>query len=227
MLRDKLHSLGDFAHVQRFRDQSAVILYLITTAVSTSYTKILFTNTINHTHPHRICGRIAVMWRAGQIAVRRRWLQQLVIAALFALVCRCGGEAPTPSGGDASLEGSASSTGGCSQPCDLFGLTCCNGQCRDLHNDPRNCGGCSVTCSDAAPFCGGQCTEQPCDHPNVPSLTPAAPLGDVAACGANACCGSDCCSPGQICCALSVWGIGCYTPKPGENSCPVGCAGCR
>jgi Chaperone of endosialidase/Stigma-specific protein, Stig1 len=182
-------------------------------------------------HVRRNWDRMAVMRRAGQIAVRLRWLPQLVIAALFALVWRCGGEAPTPSGGDASLEGSDSSTGGCSQACDFSnsGLTCCNGQCRNLHNDPRNCGGCGVTCSDTAPFCGGHCEEQPCDRSNVPSLTPAAPLGDVAACDAKSCCGSYCCSPGQICCALSAnpQGIGCYTLQPGENSCPVGCPECR
>jgi hypothetical protein len=83
-------------------------------------------------------------------------------------------------------------------------------------NDPKNCGGCGVTCSGAKPFCSSQgCGPTPCEQ-------------DAASCGSKSCCGQQCCGQDDICCQLEQGAsvTQCYTPKSSQDTCPVGCPMC-
>lgn len=73
------------------------------------------------------------------------------------------------SGGNAGSSGGAGASGAsggggasgsqCDPACDI-GLTCCNGVCMDLMNDPMNCMGCGTVCPFAnAGCCAGRCVD--------------------------------------------------------------------
>lgn len=122
-----------------------------------------------------------------------------------------GSSATSGAGGASST--SASTGGGCGV-CAL-GLTCCGDVCRNLLNDPTNCGGCDNHCGGDISFCqDGQCVPPPCNQ------------GTVCA-NSAACCGSACCADGTICCLVSgpVDQLGCVAPVDG--TCPVGCPKCQ
>jgi hypothetical protein len=90
-------------------------------------------------------------------------------------------------------------------PCDAgacqAGLSCCDGQCVNLANDPLHCGTCRTTCTGDTPMCNGTCKAQAC---------------------APACQGS------QVCCIVPAGGP--MLPPPtclDGPTCPVGCPNCR
>ncbi len=148
------------------------------------------------------------------IAIQTKGMPPLTGIALSLCVWGCGGSSSPPSQADASI---AESDGGCGPNAGCaMGLTCCSGQCVNLANDPHNCGACGLMCSGAAAYCQGQCTAAPCAL-------------EAGACGANSCCTDQCCGQGQLCC-LSGAGPpipACYSLKPGETTCPLGCALCQ
>ena len=140
-----------------------------------------------------------------------------------------GGAIPT--GGNQATGGGAASTGGavgaggvaasggtssvtpCDNNCTSAGFDCCNNACRNVLNDPNNCGQCGNICPSNAPVCqNGQCIFLPCT----------AELGPPD----SVCCGQSWCAPGQLCCDIQgpLSGTGCLTPADG--TCPRGCKQC-
>jgi hypothetical protein len=138
-----------------------------------------------------------------------------------------GGSSGGSGGGSGSGSSSGSSSGGsasggssggpdASIGCKCQGgLACCGGKCVNEGNDPKNCGGCGVTCSGNTPYCAGHCEAPPCEQ-------------DAASCGSATCCGTQCCGPGDLCCQLEegVWITQCVTPTSSQPTCPVGCPMC-
>lgn len=141
-----------------------------------------------------------------------RWL-----VALLPVLMACGGSVGNPSDGgttDATLDAVADgsrdvfvsdapdydSGGG---PCDggacSAGLTCCAGSCKNLANDPRNCGACGVDCK-AGDMCLGKCTPATCQ--------PA-------------------CSGTQVCCEVQKGGPSSGPSCYDGRTCPVGCPLCQ
>src|SRR5262249_52589357 len=100
------------------------------------------------------------------------------------------------------------------------GLTCCGDACRNLMNDPKNCGMCGKACPDSAILCeNGQCTVPACIATSCVS--------------GSTCCGASCCSSGQLCCDVfrggpqPIGGAPNYTcADPVDGTCPVGCPLC-
>ncbi len=127
-----------------------------------------------------------------------------------------GGDGSADSGGHS--DGGAGDAGGdsnvaCSPACG-FGRQCCNGVCKNVDNDPTNCGGCGMRCSGSTPYCDGTCKAIPCGR-------------DGGTCSNGSCCGSDCCAPGQLCCKSEGPQSGppaCHTPTAQDPTCPQGCA---
>lgn len=108
-----------------------------------------------------------------------------------------GGDAPASDAPSADSGGGACSASG---TCPT-GLSCCNGACVNLVNDPLHCGACDVACSGASSMCAGSaCT--------APTCTPG-------------------CKLGQQCC--DVMGPGPSRPATCVDgpTCPVGCPLCR
>ena len=128
-----------------------------------------------------------------------------------------GGASGAGTGGEDT--GGTSGTGGeagCAAGCG-FGTTCCDGVCRNLANDPTNCGSCGTECSSAEPVCtGGSCVQATCEA--------------GVECTDGTCCGDYCCRNGELCCLVEQGGpVGpggptCYAPENG--TCPIGCIGC-
>jgi hypothetical protein len=119
----------------------------------------------------------------------------------------------------ADLAGAADMAGGgCNMSCDPQFFTCCNGQCRNLQNDPDNCGKCGMVCGAGTRFC------------SAAKCGPVACGGQVCI-GTTFCCGQFCCPIGQICCDVEGPGPSagprCHTPMPGESTCPLGCPACQ
>ena len=110
--------------------------------------------------------------------------------------------------------GDVADVGGCrtTEDC-MSGLTCCEGRCANLFNDPANCSECGAACPETRPFCsGGSCESIPCE-------------GGPTCVGEQFCCGMTCCRPGQVCCNVDgpgpTGGPGCY-----DSFCPGGCPLC-
>jgi len=106
---------------------------------------------------------------------------------------------------------------GCGMTCNMP-FVCCAGLCRNLQNDPSNCGMCGKGCPVGSTFCsGGTCGQPMC-------------FGTVCI-GTKFCCGQNCCDIGQICCEVEgpgpSTGPRCHTPVPGEPTCPLGCPLCQ
>lgn len=101
--------------------------------------------------------------------------------------------------------------GGTCTPACGTGRDCCEGECTNLQNDPRHCGGCGTECGDGEICQGGACGEPACET----------------TCGAGeTCCGSECCGAGTLCCDPQgpvEFGPSCVTPDA-RGTCPVGCA---
>jgi hypothetical protein len=133
------------------------------------------------------------------------------------LSCNCNAkliwECSTGSGGSGGSGG-----GPCGGVTCGFGTTCCAGQCRNLANDPYNCGSCGTVCPGPHPFCSGTCGQPPCfgSEPPLPG---------------SFCCGQTACKDGQFCCEVQGPGpsIGptCYTPTATQATCPIGCLLCQ
>jgi hypothetical protein len=104
----------------------------------------------------------------------------------------------------------------CPMSCNSFYL-CCNGECIDPFNDPRNCNGCNKQCAGPHPFCGNAvCSQPPC----VTNID----------CMSGFCCGARCCTYGQLCCDINGAGptkLECFTPTAVAPTCPGGCVGCQ
>jgi hypothetical protein len=103
----------------------------------------------------------------------------------------------------------------CDSTCTSAGFTCCNNACRNVSNDPYNCGQCGNSCPSASPVCqNGQCT----------ALTCTAEMGPPG----TVCCGRTWCSVGQLCCEeqgpVIVATPVCLTTTDG--TCPRGCKLC-
>lgn len=83
--------------------------------------------------------------------------------------------------------------------CSLGGLTCCDGRCVNLYNDPFNCGECGNECGAEQPYCAGSCQQPACQET---------------------------CTGEQICCLQMVgpWAPLCSDLEGG--TCPVGCPEC-
>jgi hypothetical protein len=94
------------------------------------------------------------------------------------------------------------------------GSACCNGECRDLRTDPRNCGACGKVCTIPGDICAGQGRCCPGDapilcggfcYPNVPGLRccgpgfPRCPIGQKCCNGACIPGSSTCCTGGGSC----------------------------
>jgi hypothetical protein len=139
----------------------------------------------------------------------------------------------TDAGGEHTSDGGARGTGGtsastpdagadksCAAPCGVKGPPageafhrCCDGTCRDIGNDPDNCGECGQRCAGAKPYCHfGKCEPTPCDT----------------SCDAGSCCGAQCCGAGETCCDLG----GPFGPMPrcttlaDGGTCPFACYDC-
>lgn len=114
-----------------------------------------------------------------------------------------GGGGDAPAGGGAASGGEAGGgAGDCADDCPTPGLTCCDGRCANLNNDPTNCGAGDEPClgAEVRGYCEmGRCGRAPCD--------PA-------------------CAGGELCCyrMLGAWGVGCAEPIDG--TCPVDCPTC-
>jgi hypothetical protein len=106
--------------------------------------------------------------------------------------------------------GSGGDGGTCTPACDTD-RDCCSGECTNLQNDPRNCGGCGTECGDGTYCTGGSCVDIPCESKCA---------------GDETCCGTMCCGAGTICCDPQgpiSRGPECVTPDD-RGTCPVGCA---
>jgi hypothetical protein len=131
-----------------------------------------------------------------------------------------GGAATGGSGGGTGGAATGGAPGGgaggaCAEDCEPTGLSCCDGKCVNADNDPKNCGGCGRTCTDATPYCNlGKCEVPQCIDPETNCQ--AGPT----------CCGAGCCGDGQICCLMMVgpWFTECVDPVGG--TCPIGCPNC-
>lgn len=125
-----------------------------------------------------------------------------------------------PSGADSTSQGGASSSstgGGTLMGCDMCTHSgCCDDQCVETANDPRNCGACGSECGEAQPYCSaGTCQETPCAE-------------ETACADGETCCGMHCCAAGQICCYTEPGAPElptCTTPAPG-GTCPLICWDC-
>ncbi len=166
--------------------------------------------------------------------MRTRFISAVTVLGLATAVGHCGGstfvgggngDASTDASGDGSTgDGSSADAGSgdagrmdgsatCSPTCAL-GRQCCNGECKNVDNDPTNCGACGTHCTGNTPYCDGTCKAIPCGR-------------DGGTCSNGTCCGPDCCSSGQICCKSEGPLSGpptCYTPTAQQPSCPQGCA---
>lgn len=148
------------------------------------------------------------------------------------LLGHCGGAKTADlGGGDASVDGGAgggdgaagdsgsggggdSGGGGACNPACGPGRECCNGQCVNLDNDPKNCGQCGTVCSGATPYCDGACKAAPCAQGRNCG-------------GGEVCCGNRCCTNGEICCKNDGPQTGfptCFKPTAQQPTCPQGCA---
>ena len=131
-----------------------------------------------------------------------------------------GSSASGSAGSGSSTSGGGGTSGSsgvaCSPSCAGTGLTCCNGKCVNLDNDPVDCGACGVTCGGTTPFCERSCIATPCYQ-------------DAGACTGTSCCGTQCCNAGDICCLAETGTVNfpkCYTPPTEQPSCPIGCLSC-
>ncbi len=129
----------------------------------------------------------------------------------------------TATGGSATGGSAGTAQGGGSSSCDncnntLSGFTCCDGSCRNLDNDPKNCGMCGKVCSGGTSMCqGGDCVAPPC-------------TAELCAPDAS-CCGAVCCAVGQLCCQIMHGGPSPAEPTPEcadpvDGTCPAGCPAC-
>ncbi len=113
------------------------------------------------------------------------------------------GDTSTADGGDTGIVT-------CPPACET-GRDCCDGECTNLQNDPRNCGACGTACPDGTYCTAGACVDIPCT---------------TSCAGDETCCGTMCCGGGTICCdpqgPVST-GPTCVTPDA-RGTCPVGCA---
>jgi hypothetical protein len=124
------------------------------------------------------------------------------VASLFA-ASACAGSSSTTAGQSGGSSGACSN---CGQERD-----CCDNQCVNLKNDPKNCGVCGQTCTGDTYCTGGTCTPRPC----------------TSTCGnGETCCGATCCAAGQLCCDPQgpiETGATCVAPSD-TGTCPMGCA---
>lgn len=122
------------------------------------------------------------------------------------------------SGGIAGAGGSGGSAGaGECSTCGNRGLTCCGEACRNLANDPQNCGVCGNVCPTSAALCAsGNCVAPTCATDSCASD--------------SVCCGRSCCGAGQLCCQRSGGpspiGNSGDCADPVDGTCPVGCPLC-
>ena len=121
------------------------------------------------------------------------------------------GQTSTSSSGQAGAGGGGQS---CTPACSM-GLECCNGLCVNKANDVKNCGQCGKVCTEANPFCDGECQPQP-------------PCSGTACVGTKFCCGTECCDVGMLCCVVNVGPTlpPTCTPPNEHGSCPPGCPEC-
>ena len=139
-----------------------------------------------------------------------------VSALLAVLALACGGTTFPPGPEDAGADvttsdaradssavdaGPDSGGGACDGGACGIGLQCCGGACKNLDNDPLNCGKCGQVCNGSTAMCiGGHC--------EVPSCNPK-------------------CADLQVCCVVQQGGPSgpptCYA----GTTCPVGCPACN
>lgn len=138
--------------------------------------------------------------------MRRRSKSRGALAGLlvaFWMIGACDGPTTPADGGGG--DGAA-----CSPACGTA-RQCCAGGCVNNANDPRNCGGCGVSCTGDTYCTGGRCEPRPC--------TTTCPMGTT-------CCAGACCAAGQLCCDPQGpidRGPVCTAPDD-RGTCPMGCA---
>ena len=131
----------------------------------------------------------------------------------------CPAIACAPGTGGSRGTGGAAATGGaasvCGQDCASSGFVCCSGTCRNMDNDPANCGACGNACLSDKPICmAGQCKNLSCS-------AELGPPGTV-------CCGATWCAAGQLCCQVAGPVVS-DTPQcvnTSDGTCPRGCKLC-
>ena len=144
-----------------------------------------------------------------------RWAG-LAATLTVAILIGCGGdEDPADAGGtdggaDAGGADVDSGTAACAPACDT-GRDCCDAECTNLQNDPRNCGGCGTACPTDEVCVRGSCAAVTCE---------------TTCAGGETCCGSECCGAGTICCDPQGpvdLPPTCVMPDD-RGTCPTGCA---
>lgn len=143
------------------------------------------------------------------------FLRTLALGSLFLAACGGTVTGPADSSVDAATDGGSSDGpadvfasdapnydsggGACDGGACPMGLTCCGGSCKNLQNDPRNCGGCGVTCK-AGDMCLGTCAPATCQ-----------PV----------------CAGTQVCCEVNKGGPSSGPSCYDGVTCPVGCPLCQ
>lgn len=140
------------------------------------------------------CGGCGVACAAGEACVR---------GACTSSMCGESGQGCCASDATHPLAFCASAT-----------LACCGGSCTDARSDPRNCGGCGVTCATGA-CAGGACAASSCGGDGQPCC------GSGSACGSGLSCVSNRCSA-VACSPVGVSCTGGAAPCCGGLSCRLG-----
>lgn len=108
----------------------------------------------------------------------------------------------------------------CFPPCG-DGQTCCDGVCKNLSNDPNNCGACGNVCAagvgEFVGCCSGVCTNVSTDSLNCGGCGNQCPLGQTCVNGVCSICNPPCVPP-DVCCPSGLSGY-CADLSSDNNNC--------